>query len=72
MGFVEVYKYILSYFGIGILGIGILLSIGLIIPACYWLFTCASANRGAAVFRRVMLVLVIMLISFSYVRAPFL
>ncbi|HOE80636.1 MAG TPA: hypothetical protein PLC37_00205 [Smithellaceae bacterium] len=71
MGFVEVYKYILSYFGIGILGIGILLSIGLIIPACYWLFTCASANRGAAVFRRVMLVLVIMLISFSYVRAPF-
>jgi len=71
MGFVEVYKYILSYFGIGILGIGILLSIGAIVPACYWLFTCASANRGAAVFRRIMLALVIILISFSYVRAPF-
>ena len=71
MCFVEVYKYILSYFGIGILGIGILLSIGAIVPACYWLFTCASANRGAAVFRRIMLALVIILISFSYVRAPF-
>lgn len=70
MGFAEVYKYILSYFGIGFLGIGILLSIGLIIPACYWLFTSVSVNKGAVVFRRILLMLAIMYISFAYLRAP--
>jgi hypothetical protein len=70
MGFAEVYKYILSYFGIGFLSIGILLSIGLVIPACYWLFTSVSVNQGAVVFRRILLMLAIMYISFSYVRAP--
>lgn len=70
MGFAEVYKYILSYFGIGLLGIGILLSIGLIIPACYWLFTSVSLNKGAVIFRRILLMLAIMYISFSYLRAP--
>ncbi|MBN1472167.1 MAG: hypothetical protein JW925_10335 [Syntrophaceae bacterium] len=70
MGFAEVYKYILSYFGIGFLGIGILLSVGLIIPACYWLFTSVSVNKGAVVFRRILLMLAIMYVSFSYLRAP--
>lgn len=70
MGFAEVYKYILSYFGIGFLVIGILLSIGLIIPACYWLFASVSVNKGAVVFRRILLMLAIMYISFAYVSAP--
>ncbi len=71
MGFAEVYKYILSYFGIGFLGIGILLSIALVIPACYWLFTSVAINKGTVIFRRILLMLVIMYISFSYLRAPF-
>ncbi len=70
MGFAEVYKYIISYFGIGFLGIGILLSIGLIIPACYWLFISVSVNKGSVVFRRIFLMIVIMYISFAYLRAP--
>ncbi|MBN1363700.1 MAG: hypothetical protein JW976_02745 [Syntrophaceae bacterium] len=71
MGFSEVYKYILSFFGIGFLGIGILLSICLIIPACYWLFTSVSFNKGAVVFRRIFVMLAVMYISFSYLRAPY-
>jgi hypothetical protein len=70
MGFSEVYKYILSYFGIGFLGIGILLSIGLIIPACYWLFTSLSVNKGAVIFRRILVMFAVMYISFYYLRAP--
>ena len=70
MGFSEVYKYILSYFGIGFLGIGILLSIGLIIPACYWLFTSLSVNKGAVIFRRILVMFAVMYISFFYLRSP--
>lgn len=70
MGFVEVYRHILSYFGIGFLGVGILLSIVLIIPAGYWLFTALAFNKGAVVFRRMLVLLAVLYISFSYVRSP--
>lgn len=70
MGFTEIYGYILSYFGIGILGIGILLSIGLIIPACYWLFTSLAVNKGSVVFRRMLVMLAVIYISFSYLGSP--
>jgi hypothetical protein len=70
MGFTEIYGYILSYFGIGILGLGILLSIGLIIPACYWLFTALAVNKGALVFRRTLVMLAVIYISFSYLGSP--
>ena len=70
MGFTEIYGYILSYFGIGFLGIGILLSIGLIIPACYWLFTSLAVNKGSVVFRRMLVMLAVIYISFSYLGSP--
>jgi hypothetical protein len=70
MGFTEVYKYILSYFGIGFLGVGILLSIVLIIPAFYWLFTALAHNKGALVFRRILVMFAVVYISFSYSRSP--
>lgn len=70
MGFAEVYKYILSYFGIGFLGIGILLSIVLIIPAGYWLFSALAMNKGAVVFRRMIVLIAVIYLSFSYVRTP--
>ncbi|PKN53519.1 MAG: hypothetical protein CVU55_02535 [Deltaproteobacteria bacterium HGW-Deltaproteobacteria-13] len=70
MGFFETYSYILSYFGIGFLGLGILLSIALIIPACYWLFTSLSVNQGSVAFRRIILMFVVTYISFAYLRSP--
>ncbi len=69
MGFLETYGYILSYFGIGLLGLGILLSICGIIPACYWLFASVSANRGFVVFRRLLVMLAVILVASSYVRS---
>lgn len=70
MGFTEIYGYILSYFGIGILGLGILLSLGLIIPACYWLFTSLAVNKGSVVFRRMLVMFAVIYISFSYLGSP--
>lgn len=70
MGFIETYGYILSYFGIGLLGLGILISICGIVPACYWIFTSVSANRGPVVFRRVLVMLAVIYVTSSYVRSP--
>jgi hypothetical protein len=70
MGFIETYSNILSYFGIGFLGVGILVSICGIVPACYWLFTSAAANRGSVVFRRILVMLAVILVSFSYLGSP--
>ena len=70
MGFAEVYGHILSYFGIGFLGLGILVSICAIIPACYWIFSSLSNNRGSLVFRRMLVILAVFYISFSYLRSP--
>lgn len=70
MGFTEIYGYILSYFGIGFLGLGILLSVGLIIPACYWLYTALAVNKGSVVFRRLLVMLAIIYFSFSYLHSP--
>ncbi|HBB17852.1 MAG TPA: hypothetical protein DCZ97_12955 [Syntrophus sp. (in: bacteria)] len=70
MGFTEMYSYILSYFGICFLGLGILLSMGLIIPACYWLFTTFAVNEGSVVFRRLLVMLAVIYISFSYLGTP--
>lgn len=71
MGFTETCSHILSYFGIAFLGLAILISICVIIPACYWLFTSLSLNRGAVVFRRLLSLVVIGFISYSYLGAPF-
>jgi hypothetical protein len=72
MGFIETYGYILSYFGIGLLGLGILISICGIIPACYWIFTSVSTNRGPAIFRRVLVMTAVIFVASSYVHStPF-
>jgi hypothetical protein len=70
MGFFETYGYILSYFGIGLLGLGILISIVGIVPACYWLFTSVSVNRGPVIFRRILVMIAVIFIASSYVRSP--
>jgi len=70
MGFLGTYGYILSIFGIIFLGLAILLSLFVIIPASYWLFSSLSSNRGPAVFRRLFAMLVIILVSSSYLNSP--
>jgi peptidoglycan/LPS O-acetylase OafA/YrhL len=70
MGFLGTYGYILSIFGIVFLGLAILLSLFVIIPASYWLFSSLSSNRGPAVFRRLFAMLVIILVSSSYLNSP--
>jgi hypothetical protein len=70
MGFIEIYGYILSYFGIGLLGLGILISICGIIPACYWLFTSVSVNGGPFVFRRILAMLALIFVASSYLHSP--
>ncbi len=71
MGFAETYYHILSYFGIAFLGLAILVSICAVIPACYWLFSALSSNRGPAVFRRLLALVVVGFISYSYLGSPF-
>lgn len=70
MQFAETYYYILSYFGIAFLGLAILVSICAVIPACYWLFSALSSNRGPAVFRRILALVVVCFISYSYLGSP--
>jgi peptidoglycan/LPS O-acetylase OafA/YrhL len=70
MGFLATYGHILSYFGIVFLGLAILVSLFVIIPASYWLFSSLSSNRGPAVFRRLFAMLVIILVSSSYLNSP--
>jgi len=70
MGFFATYGHILSYFGIAFLGLAILVSLCAIIPACYWLFSSLSSNRGPAVFRRLLTMVVISLVSSSYLGSP--
>jgi len=70
MGFIETYSHILSYFGIGLLGLGILISICGIIPACYWLFTSVSSNGGPVIFRRILVTLAVIFVSTSYLGSP--
>lgn len=70
MGFSEIYSFILSYFGIVLLGAGIMLSIALIVPACHWLFISLSVNNGAVAFRRIIVMLTVMYLTFSYLRSP--
>ncbi len=70
MGFLATYGHILSYFGIAFLGLAILVSLCAIVPACYWLFSSLSSNRGPAVFRRLLTMVVISLVSSSYLGSP--
>jgi VanZ family protein len=70
MGFVETYGHILSYFGIGLLGLGILVSIFGIISACYWLFTSVSNTQGPVISRRLLVVLAVIAVSSSYLGSP--
>lgn len=71
MGFLETYGHLLSYFGIAVLGIAILVSICAVIPACYWLFSALSSHRGSVVFRRLLAAIVIGFISYSYLGSAF-
>jgi len=70
MGFAEAYSYILSYFGIGLVGLGILISICGIIPACDWLFRSLSGNGGPVIFRRLLAMLTVIFVSSFYLGSP--
>ena len=70
MGFFATYGHILSYFGIAFLTLAILVSLCAIIPACYWLFSALSSNRGPAVFRRLLTMVVIGFVSSAYLGSP--
>lgn len=70
MGFADTFLQLSSYLGIALLGVGILIALVGIIPALSWLFSAASESSGPVVFRRLLLVAVVLYISAVYLGSP--
>jgi hypothetical protein len=70
MGFTAAFTHILSYLGIGVLAIGILLSLAAIVPALSWLMASASATSGPVALRRIVLSIVIFQVTLLHLRSP--
>lgn len=73
MGFRESLQYVMSTVGIGILGIGIVLSAVAIVFSFVWLLVVAPKMRGAMIAARLMLALAALSVTGLYLSAaPFL
>lgn len=69
MGFTATFTHILSFLGIAVLGVGILLALAAIVPALSWLRAAASGATGPVTMRRIALAAVVLHVTLLHLAS---